>query len=92
MKHPHPYRTVFVVCWLSLAMLGLAWMCLHQGGEAGPKMFADGALALVGLGTAQAARSIAEHGGGGLRGALGALLGAAAPKSVAQDPVAPRAP
>lgn len=81
------WRTVLTVMWLSMVLLAALFFCREKG-EMGVKLFADASLSLVLLAVAVATKSGLQHavGGGGIKGAIGALLGTAAPQPAPETP------
>lgn len=83
------WRTVLVLCFLALVMLAGLWIC-RGAGDVGAKLFPDLSYALLGFAFVQAGKSSVQAlaGGGGVKGAIAALMTSAKPES----PPAPPAP
>jgi hypothetical protein len=87
------WRTVVVVLALALAVLAALWLC-RGAGDLGARLFPDAAYALLGLAVVAAGKSAVEHlgAGGGVKGALRALLTDAKPGDPAPAPPPGTAP
>lgn len=81
------WRTVLTVLVLAVVLLA-GFVLALRAGELGAKAFADFSLALVFLAAVQASKSATEHlaGGGGVKGAITALMSPAKPEPPPAEP------
>lgn len=83
----HPYRTVLFLMFLAVLLIA-AVALLRGSGETGVKMLSDVVWGVVGLGAIQGGKSSVQYlgAGGGVRGALSALLTNAKPGETPAPP------
>lgn len=89
MKEFIRWRTAIVVAFLAILVLVALWMCRGLPEKIAIELFGTAAWVFVGFAAIAAGKSLGEHlaGGGGVKGAIAALLTDAKP-----DPAPARAP